>query len=117
MCKRKGTDTDEMGKRGKFVMRVGEHHDGFAMYASKLNRWNAANMGPKRDILRELKEAIEGHGTSHRAEHYWYFNGGRMIDSDVNDSEFEDLYGPAVYDKDLSDPFPPKNTSDKFCGS
>lgn len=97
----------------RFVMPVGEHHDGFAMYASNLNRWNAANMGPKRDILRELKEETEGHGikfctSSHRAEHYWYFNGGRMIDSDVNDSEFEDFYGPAVYDKDLSDPFPKK---------
>lgn len=35
----------------KFVVPVAEHHDGFQMYASDLCRWNAAEMGPKRDIL------------------------------------------------------------------
>ena len=31
----------------KFVMPVCEHHDGFAMYATEFNRWNAKAMGPK----------------------------------------------------------------------
>lgn len=86
----------------KFVVPVAEHHDGFQMYASELSPWNAANMGPKRDILGELKTEIEKKGmvlgaSSHRAEHYWFFNGGRQIpDSDVNDPEYESLYGPAA---------------------
>ena len=43
----------------KFVVPVAEHHDGFQMYASDLCRWNAAEMGPKRDILGELKTEVE----------------------------------------------------------
>ena len=42
-----------------FVVPVAEHHDGFQMYASDLCRWNAAEMGPKRDILGELKTEVE----------------------------------------------------------
>ena len=67
----------------KFVVPVAEHHDGFQMYASDLCRWNAAEMGPKRDILGELKTEVEKEGmvlgaSTHRAEHYWFFNGGRL---------------------------------------
>lgn len=85
----------------KFVVPVAEHHDGFQMYASELSHWNSAEMGPKRDVLGELKGEVEKKGmvigaSSHRAEHYWFFNGGREIpESDVNDPEFDSLYGPA----------------------
>ena len=73
----------------KFVVPVAEHHDGFQMYASELSHWNAAEMGPKRDVLGELKTEVEKKGmvlgaSSHRAEHFWFFNGGRLIpESDV----------------------------------
>ena len=94
----------------KFVVPVAEHHDGFQMYASDLCRWNAAEMGPKRDILGELKTEVEKEGmvlgaSSHRAEHYWFFNGGRQIpEADVNDPEYADLYGPvAGITRDMSD--------------
>ena len=43
----------------KYIMPVGEHHDGFKMYKSSLNRWNAAEMGPHRDVLQELHEACD----------------------------------------------------------
>lgn len=94
----------------KFVVPVAEHHDGFQMYASDLCRWNAAEMGPKRDILGDLKIEAEKEGmvlgaSSHRAEHYWFFNGGRQIpEADVNDPEYADLYGPAAgITRDMSD--------------
>lgn len=95
----------------KYITPVAEHHDGFQMYKSDLSRWNAAEMGPCRDVLTELREAAEKRGivfctSSHRAEHYWYFNGGREINSDVNDPELQDLYGPAVQTPDYHDPFP-----------
>jgi alpha-L-fucosidase len=38
----------------RFAGLVAEHHDGFAMWNSKVNPWNAKAMGPKRDILGEL---------------------------------------------------------------
>ncbi len=84
----------------QYVVPVAEHHDGFAMYASALTRWNAAGMGPGRDVVRELSDAVRAQSmipgaSSHRAEHWWFFNGGMTFDSDVRDPEFADLYGPA----------------------
>lgn len=81
----------------KYVMPVAEHHDGFQMYGSDLSKWNAAEMGPKRDILGELKAEADKKGitfcaSSHRAEHCWFFNAGTFYDSDVNDPEYEDFY-------------------------
>lgn len=83
----------------KYVMPVAEHHDGFQMYASELSKWNAAEMGPKRDIVGELKEAVEAEGmtfsvSNHRAEHFWFMDGGLSIDSDVTDPKYADFYGP-----------------------
>ncbi len=42
----------------RFAGPVAEHHDGFAMWASKLTPWNAGDKGPKRDLTGELAEAI-----------------------------------------------------------
>ena len=41
----------------KYVVPVAEHHDGFSMYNSVVNKWNSVNMGPKKDIVGELKKA------------------------------------------------------------
>ncbi len=85
----------------RFVVPVAEHHDGFQMYASDLSQWNAAEMGPKRDIIGELAASTRAAGmvfgiSSHRAEHWWFMNGGRDYDSDVNDPAYADFYGPAT---------------------
>jgi len=84
----------------QYVVPVAEHHDGFAMYNTSLSRWNAYNMGPKRDIIGELADAVRNRGmifglSSHRIEHWWFMNNGRMINSDVNDPAYADFYGPA----------------------
>ncbi|MCA9913353.1 MAG: alpha-L-fucosidase, partial [Anaerolineae bacterium] len=84
----------------KYVVPVAEHHDGFMLYDSALSRWNAVNMGPKRDVLGELRKAITDKGmvfgaSSHRAEHWWFMNGGNEFDSDVQDPAYADFYGPA----------------------
>ena len=84
----------------KYVMPVGEHHDGFAMYNSDLTDWCAAKMGPHRDVVGELGEAVRAAGlhfgiSSHRAEHYFFLNQGRKFDSDVRDPRFAAFYGPA----------------------
>ncbi len=84
----------------KYVVPVAEHHDGFAMYKTSLSKWNAYDMGPKRDVIGELAKAIRSQGmvfglSSHRAEHWFYFYNGRLIHSDVNDPKYQDFYGPA----------------------
>ena len=85
----------------QFVVPVAEHHDGFAMYDTARSRWNAAAVGPRRDVLGELGEAVRRCGmvlgaSSHRAEHWWFMNGGTAFDSDVRDPALADLYGPAM---------------------
>ena len=88
----------------KFVMPVAEHHDGFAMYDTEYNRWNAAKMGPCRDVVGELKAECEKQGltfcaSNHRAEHYFFMGIGTSFDSDMKpDAEYFDFYAPAHYD-------------------
>ena len=101
----------------KYVMPVAEHHDGFQMYKSVLSHWNAAEMGPKRDVLGELKREAEARGmmfcaSDHRAEHCWFFNGGLNFDSDVPENpDFYDLQVPYEESQrakhDLYAPVPP----------
>ena len=84
----------------QFVVPVAEHHDGFAMYDCAYSNWSAAKMGPKRDLIGELADAVRRQWlvfglSSHRAEHWWFFNGGMAFDSDVQDARYADLYGPA----------------------
>ena len=84
----------------QYVVPVAEHHDGFSMYNSGLSDWTVVKMGPRRDTLAELADAIRAAGlhfglSSHRAEHDFFFDGGRAIRSDVNDPRYASLYGPA----------------------
>ncbi|MDD6033552.1 MAG: alpha-L-fucosidase [Oscillospiraceae bacterium] len=91
---------DKAGAR--FVMPVAEHHDGFQMYDSDLSDWCAAKMGPKKDILGQLKQAFEKKNltltaSSHRIEHYWFMSGGKDFDSDMPQQvPYGDLYWPSV---------------------
>lgn len=85
----------------RYVVPVAEHCDGFVMYDSAMSDWNVARMGPKRDTAAALEKATRAQGlhfglSSHRAEHWWWFNAGRHYDSDVNDPRYAGLYGPAA---------------------
>jgi alpha-L-fucosidase len=42
----------------KFAGPVAEHHDGFSMWASKVNPWNSKDLGPKLDLAGLFTEAI-----------------------------------------------------------
>jgi alpha-L-fucosidase len=42
----------------KFAGPVAEHHDGFSMWASKVNPWNAKDLGPQIDLAGLLADAI-----------------------------------------------------------
>jgi alpha-L-fucosidase len=91
----------------RYVVPVAEHCDGFAMYASDMTPWNAAAMGPHRDVVGELATATRARGlrfgvSSHVAEHWWWYGEGRSFDSDVRTAMSStpapldaQLYGPA----------------------
>ncbi len=85
----------------RYIVPVAEHCDGFAMYDSAIDPWNAAKMGPRRDIVGALEAATRKRGlrfgvSSHRAEHWWWYDGGTQFDSDVQDPRYAVLYGPAA---------------------
>lgn len=93
----------------RYIVPVAEHHDGFPMYETTLTRWNAGAMGPKRDIIGELSQAARTAGltfglSSHRAEHWWFMNGGRDFPSDVQDPAFADFCGPAMPSPEAGSP-------------
>jgi len=81
----------------KFAGPVAEHHDGFAMWDTKYSNWNAAKMGPKRDVVGELKKAITKRGMKfvtafHHAENWDFFP---VWDKryDTGNPEYSGLYG------------------------
>jgi len=47
----------------KYIVITSKHHDGFAMFGSKVSRWNVVDATPfHRDILKELAAACQKHG-------------------------------------------------------
>lgn len=62
----------------RYVVPTAEHHDGFAMWDSKLTKWDAMDMGPHRDIIGELEQAVRKRGMKyapsyHRANNWYYY--------------------------------------------
>ena len=82
----------------QFAGPVAEHHDGFSMWDSEVNEWNAARMGPSRDVVGELEKAIRRHGMKfmvafHHAANWWFFPHWRR-EFDTSDPKYSGLYGP-----------------------
>jgi len=86
----------------KFAGPVAEHHDGFSMWASKVNRWNAADMGPKRDVVGELVRALRKRNIKiiTSFHHAFNFQGYYKAEPgwDTADPKYADLYGQLAPD-------------------
>jgi alpha-L-fucosidase len=81
----------------KFAGPVAEHHDGFALWDSKLTPWNAAKMGPKRDVVGEQERAFRKKGMEflaafHHAEN-WRFYPHWVKEYDTSNPAYTGLYG------------------------
>ena len=100
----------------RFAGPVAEHHDGFAMWASKQTPWNALDKGPKRDLTGELEKAIRERGMKfvatfhHARNNLWEKNGNwtghyegakRDFPSVLEDPDRAILYGYMPRDKFL----------------
>jgi len=81
----------------KYAGPVAEHHDGFAMWDTKYSEWNAAKMGPKRDIVGELEKAIKARDMKYvTAFHHaanWFFFPVWDKQYDTGDPKNSGLYG------------------------
>lgn len=56
----------------RYFMTMGVHHDNFDLWNSKHNRWNAVNMGPKKDIVSLFRNAAKKHDLKFAiSDHLW----------------------------------------------
>lgn len=90
----------------KYFVSLGVHHDNFALYGSKLCRWNAVQMGPQSDVVGRWQQAANKEGlrfgvTEHLAASWWFYSSSKGADKtgpmagvpyDGNDPKYADLY-------------------------
>jgi len=56
----------------KYFVSMGVHHDNFDLWNSRNTRWNAVNMGPKKDIVGMFRQAALREGLKFGvSEHLW----------------------------------------------
>lgn len=122
-------DPDEMldtirNSGAKYFAPCAVHHDNFFLWDSKIHRWNAAQMGPKKDLLGMLKAATEKAGlrwgvTTHMARTYSWLQTNKNSDEkgafDGNDAQYKDFYLDKSDDRNRMHPLnPPRGWRDHW---
>ena len=92
----------------RFVGPTAQLHDGFAMWNSKVNRWNCSTMGPKRDVMGELAHAARAQDlrfitTFHHSYQWFFYQMARGKGYDLDDPALEDLYVRAHDRREMPD--------------
>ncbi len=69
----------------KYFVSMGTHHDNFFLWNSKINRWNAVNMGPKKDVVGTWQQAAKKQGmkfgvSEHLGASYTWFQSAHGSD-------------------------------------
>jgi len=94
----------------KYFVSMGSHHDDFFLWNSKIHKWNAVNMGPKKDVVGLWQKAAKNEGlrfgvSEHLGASYTWFQSSRGADKtgpmadvpyDGANPAYEDLYHPAT---------------------
>ncbi len=102
----------------RYVVPVAVHHDNFDLWNSSYQRWNAVNMGPKKDIIGMWRQAVLNHGlrfgvSAHHARSWSWFNTSKLSDKtgplagvpyDGNDPAYVELYNEP---NDVAGPYLP----------
>jgi len=81
----------------KYFAPTVEHHDGFSLWNSATNPFNAFNMGPHRDLVGEMAVATRKVGlkfgvASHNIEHYTFIHPPPGVKTDLDDPKFANFY-------------------------
>ncbi|QZE15226.1 alpha-L-fucosidase [Halosquirtibacter laminarini] len=90
----------------KYFSPCAVHHDNFDLWNSKYHKYNAVNMGPKKDLIGMWKKATLKHGlrfgvTTHLSRSYSWFNTNKLADTkgpkkgvryDGADPKYTDFY-------------------------
>jgi alpha-L-fucosidase len=90
----------------KYFVSMGSHHDNFFLWNSKIHRWNAVQMGPKKDVVGLWQQAAQKQGlrfgvSEHLGASYTWFQASHSADAtgpmagvpyDGNDPQYQDLY-------------------------
>ncbi len=90
----------------KYFVSMGVHHDNFFLWNSKIHKWNAVNMGPKRDVVGDWQKAAKNQGlrfgvSEHLGASFTWFQASHGADKegpkagvpyDGADPKYEDLY-------------------------
>jgi alpha-L-fucosidase len=84
----------------KFVIPTAVHHDGFALWDSQVNKWNAKAMGPKRDLIGDLAVAVRKRGlkfgvSHHGIEHFTFIQPTKGLATDLEAPATADFYSVA----------------------
>ncbi|MBN2172511.1 MAG: alpha-L-fucosidase, partial [Bacteroidales bacterium] len=79
----------------KFAGPVAEHHDGFSMWPSKINPWNAKDKGPELDLVGLLADAIRAQNMKVilSMHHAYNITGFYNAVPPADDPELQKLYG------------------------
>lgn len=88
----------------KFVVPTAEHHDGFALWDSTVNLYNAKRLGPKRDLIADLGAAVRHAGlkfgvSDHSIEHFTFIREGAVAKNDLRDPQWAEFYSVATRDQ------------------
>ena len=90
----------------KYFVSMGTHHDNFFLWNSKIHRWNAVQMGPKKDVVGLWQKAAKKQGlrfgvSEHLGASFTWFQSAHSADTtgpmagvpyDGNDPQYFDLY-------------------------
>ena len=55
----------------RYFVSMGSHHDNFFLWNSKLHRWNAVKMGPKRDVVGDWQKAAPNTACASASPSIW----------------------------------------------
>jgi alpha-L-fucosidase len=102
----------------KFAGPLSIHHDNFAMWDSEIHPWNAADMGPKKDICgimaQEFRERdVKFIATFHHGFTYPFYKDARKPEYDGHDPKYAKHYGP-VDTRDKERKFIPREFQEQW---